>query len=380
MKSIIIIIIILALLGPDQSLFAQGSQDETYNLVIGTYTSSGKSKGIYVYSFNTETAEFSYKAEVGDISNPSFLAVTRDRKYLYAVSEVGNGQGVVKSYSFDPVSGSLKYLNYASSGGDGPCYVAVDDDNKYVFAGNYSGGSLAAIPVKNDGSLGQEIQDIKHQGSSVHKNQSRPHVHATVLSPDNKFLYVPDLGTDKINIYRIDVSSKMPLTPASPAFVSVEAGGGPRHFTFHPNQKYAYVIEELKGRITAYKYDNGQLETMQSVVATPDGFSGNPSAADIHLSPDGKFLYGSLRGEINELVIYAVAADGMLTYVDRQSTLGDHPRNFAIDPSGNYLLVGNSRSDEIVIFKRDKATGLITPTDRRIAIGSPVCLKFVAID
>ena len=274
----------------------------------------------------------------------------------------------------------MDFINSAPSGGDGPCHVSVDDKSQYVFAGNYGGGSLSAITVNDDGSLRQDIQAIKHQGSSVHKNQNKPHVHATVLSPDNGYLFVPDLGTDKINIYQVDPTKPQPLSPASTPFVKVKAGSGPRHFTFHPNQEYAYVIQELMGLITAFEYNNGQLEAIQTVTATEAGFSGNPSAADIHISPDGKFLYGSLRSEINELVIYSIGADGKLTFVDRQSTLGEHPRNFAIDPTGNYLLVGNGRSDEIVIFKRDQNTGLLTPTGKRISVGSPVCLKFVAID
>ena len=375
------IIIITVLLGWDLTKQPSIAQDmsKVYNLIVGTYT-SGKSNGIYVYSFNTETGDFNYKSEIGGIKNPSFLAVTQDRRNVYAVSETGQGKGSVSAFSFDPQSGKLTYINSASSGGDGPCHVTVDEGSKYVFAGNYGGGSLSAIPIEGEGSLGQDIQVIQHQGSSIHKNQNKPHVHATVLSPDNRYLFVPDLGTDKISIYQIDVSKAQPLTPSAKAFVKVEPGSGPRHFTFHPNQKYAYVIQELNGKITAFNYSQGKLEAIQSVVATEEGFSGNPSGADIHLSPDGKFLYGSLRADINEIVIYSVDSNGRLRYVGRQSTLGEHPRNFAIDPTGNYLLVGNGRSDEIVIFKRDKATGLLTYTGKKISVGSPVCLKFVAID
>jgi len=351
-----------------------------FNLLIGTYTTSSESNGIYVYSFDSETGAFSYKSEIGGIVNPSFLAVTQDRKHVYAVSEVGQGQGSVSAYSFDAQTGKLIYLNSSSSGGDGPCYVSVDEAKRLVFSGNYGGGSLAAIPVNKDGSLSQDIQAILHQGSSIHKNQNRPHVHATVLSPDDQYLFVPDLGTDKINIYEVDATASKPLSPAEPAFVKVEDGSGPRHFTFHPNGKYAYLIQELMGIITAFSYDNGNLEVIQSVEVIPPGYTGNPGAADIHISPDGKFLYGSLRGDINQLVVYAVGSGGGLTYVGRHSTLGEHPRNFAIDPSGNYLLVGNSRSNEIVIFKRDQKTGLLTPTNKRISLGVPVCLKFVAID
>lgn len=380
MKLMLLSITILGLFYTTQTINAQEATDKSYNLLVGTYTGSEERNGIYVFSFNSETGRFDSKTEVGGITNPSFLVVTEDGKYVYAVSEVGKGQGSVKAYSFDSQSGNLTYLNASSSGGDGPCYLSVDKKNKFVFSGNYGAGSLAAIPIKSDGSLGQDIQAIKHQGSSIHKNQNKPHVHATVLSDDNKFLFVPDLGTDKINIYQVDVTKSNPLTPAIPSSISVKPGSGPRHFTLHPGRKYAYVIQELNGVVTAFDYDKGNLKVIQSVDATPTGYTGNPSAADIHISPDGKFLYTSLRSDINELVIYKVGKNGKLTYVARQSTLGKTPRNFAIDPTGGYLLVGNSRSDQIVIFKRDQQTGLLTDTGQRISVHSPVCLKFTTID
>ncbi len=381
MKFILTTMILMGMLSSTQSTYGQNAANTTFNLLIGTYTKPGKSNGIYVYSFNSETGDFKYKAEVGDIINPSFLVVTQDRKQVYAVSETGNGQGSISAYSFDGKTGNLTYLNSASSGGDGPCYVSVDDNNQYVFAGNYSGGSLSAIPIKADGSLGQNIQTIIHQGSSVNKtNQNKPHVHATVLSPDNRYLFVPDLGTDKVNIYKVDVAKSKPLTPAASAFVRVKPGSGPRHFTFHPNNKYAYVIQEMMGIITAFHYDDGNLSAKQSVTMPSPGFEGRIDAADIHISPDGKFLYGSLRGDINELVIYAIEENGELTYQGRQSTMGLNPRNFGIDPTGNFLLVGNNQSDQITIFRRDHETGLLTSTGKKISVGSPVCLKFVPID
>lgn len=378
MKSTFALIIMLCWFYQAQG---QVSTNRTYNLLIGTYTSPGKSDGIYVYTFDTETGDFSYKSEAAGIKNPSFLVVTQDREHVYSVSEVGDGQGSISSYSFDASTGELVFMNHASSGGNGPCYVTVDDNNKFVFAGNYGGGSLSAIPIRADGSLGSDIQSIQHQGSSINPgNQEKPHVHATVLSKDNRYLFVPDLGTDKVNIYNVDLANSKPLTPASPAFVSVKAGSGPRHFTFHPNGKYAYLIQEIMGIVTAFDYKDGMLNAKQSVVLPSSGFTGRIDAADIHISPDGKFLYGSLRGDIDEIVFYAIDKKGNLTYAGRQSTLGKSPRNFAIDPTGNFLLVGNHRSDEIVIFKRDQKTGLLTPTGKKISIGSPVCLKFEAID
>ncbi|MBA4055338.1 MAG: 3-carboxymuconate cyclase [Marivirga sp.] len=350
-------------------------QGATFNLLIGTYTQPGKSDGIYVYSFNSETGEFSYKAEAPGIKNPSFLAITKDKKFLYTVSEAR--EGMVSAYSFDPASGKLVLINSVSSGGNGPCYVATDSKNKFLYVGNYGGGSLSAIPLKADGSLSQEMQTITYEGKSVKSNQDKSHVHAAVLSHDDQYLFVPDLGTDKVYVYHINATKVQPLTPANPAFVSVDAGNGPRHFTFHPNGKFAYLIQEMTGVVTAYDYSNGKLTPKQSVAGPASGASGKIDAADIHVSPDGKFLYSSLRGDINEIVIYSIDTKGALTFVGRQSTLGKTPRNFAIDPTGNFLLVGNQNSDEIIIFKRDHKTGLLKDSGKKIAIGAPVCLKFV---
>jgi 6-phosphogluconolactonase len=355
---------------------AQTPASNVYNLLVGTYSSPEKNPGIQVYSFNTETGEFKSKAEITSIKNPSYLAITQDRKHVYSVSE--GSEGTISSFSFNPVTGQLNYLNSAPAGGNGPCYVSVDDNNKFVFVGNYGGGSLTAIPIKADGYLSADIQNIQHVGKSVKPNQDKPHVHAAVLSKDNKFLFVPDLGTDKVNIYSVDVTKPKPLTPANPAYASIAEGGGPRHFTFHPNGKYAYVIHENTGEVTAFDYAKGQLKEKQRVSMPVAGYTGNIHGADIHISPDGKFLYGSMRAEINELGIYSIDKKGMLTFVGRQSTMGKIPRNFAIDPTGNFLLVGNQNSDEIVIFKRDKKTGLLTDTGKRIAVGKPVCLQFVA--
>ncbi len=381
MKTTPVFIMFMCLLSLTQITQAQVSTDKIYNLLIGTYTEPGKSNGIYVYTFNTQTGEFGYKAEAAGIKNPSFLTISKDRKHVYSVSEVGDGQGSISAFSFDPLSGKLAFLNSVDSGGNGPCYVSVDDNNKYVFAGNYGGGSVAAIPLNADGSLGPNMQSIQHEGSSLNKgNQEKPHVHAAVLSKDNRYLFVPDLGTDKVNVYKVNGTDSEPLTAAEPAFVRVKAGSGPRHFTFHPNGKFAYLVQEMMGMITAFAYKNGKLNAKQSVTMPPSDFSGRVDAADIHISPDGKFLYASLRGDINELYIYSIGKSGKLTFTGRQSTLGSTPRNFAIDPTGNYLLVGNQNSDEIVIFKRDKFTGSLSPMAKKISIGSPVCLKFAAMD
>jgi 6-phosphogluconolactonase len=370
MKPILILSLLITTI-----LMANAQSSKTYNLIVGTYTNPGKSNGMYVYTFNSETGELTYKAESPAIKNPSFLAVSSDRTHVYAVSEVGDGS--VSAFNYDAASGKLTFVNSAPAGGNGPCYVSVDNKNKFAFVGNYGGGSLAAVPINPDGSLSDKVQSIQHQGSSINKgNQEKPHVHATLLSKDGKYLFVPDLGTDKINIYKVDVTKAQPLTPASPAFVSITPGGGPRHFTFHPSGKWAFLIQEMTGVVTAFDYSSGKLTAKESVTLVSSGSAGRIDAADIHVSPDGNFLYGSLRGDINEIVICSIDKNGKLTVAGRQSTLGKTPRNFAIDPTGKFLLVGNQNSDNIIVFKRDVKTGLLTATGTKISIGSPVCLVF----
>jgi 6-phosphogluconolactonase len=357
----------------------QTSKNNQYDLVVGTYTNKDKTNGIHVYAFNGKTGEFTFKSKMGDVRNPSFLSVSGDKKNVYAASEAGAGAGRVYAYSFDVTTGNLALLNSVSSGGDGPCYVSLDAQKKFVFVGNYSGGSLSAIPIKADGSLSEDIQTIQHEGSSVMKDrQDKPHVHSTLVSPDDHYLLVPDLGTDKVNIYAIDKSKQQPLTPGAQPFASVKPGTGPRHLAFHPNGKYAYLVQEMEGSVTAFAYHEGKLDAIQSITMLSEGFTGKVGAADIHVSPDGQFLYASNRGDANDIVIYGIDAAGKLTYAGRQSTLGNTPRNFAIDPSGHFLLAANQNSDDIIIFRRDQKTGLLTATGTKIQVDKPVCLKFVA--
>jgi 6-phosphogluconolactonase len=358
---------------------AQTSRDNYY-LLIGTYTNETKTNGIHVYTFNAKTGASEEKSKVVDIRNPSYLAISEDRKNVYSVSEGGEGKGIT-AYAFDTGSGKLTFLNSASAGGNGPCYVSVDDKKQTVFTANYGGGSLSATKLNTDGSLSSEMQAIQHEGSSVNKSrQDKPHVHSAVLSPDNRYLLTPDLGTDKVNVYKYEAGKDKPLSPATPPFASANAGGGPRHLTFHPNGKYAYLILEMEGAVAAFDYKDGKLESRQTITMLAPGFNGKVGAADIHISPDGKFLYASNRGEANEVVIYAIGRDGKLTYAGRQSEGINTPRNFAIDPTGSFLLVANQNGNDIAIFKRDKSTGLLMPTGKTIRVDKPVCLKFAKMD
>jgi 6-phosphogluconolactonase len=350
-----------------------------YYLFLGTYT-SGKSEGIYVYRFNSETGEYSL-VNTGKADNPSYLVVSPNEQFVYAVNENGNDKGSIAAYSFDKKTGQLTFINKQSSGGDHPCYVSIDKSGRWVVTGNYSGGNLAVLQAMSDGKLLPATQVIDHEGGSINKQrQAKPHVHATVFSPDDKYLFVPDLGMDKIMVYPFDNSSGK-LNPASSTFAQIEPGAGPRHFTFHPSGNYAYLMEELSGNVTAYSYDNkGKLTSIQTISAIPPDYKGPVGSADIHVSPDGKFVYASNRGESNTLAIFSIASDGKLKLVGHQSTMGRTPRNFNFDPTGNFLLVANQNGNNVVIFKRDKQTGLLTPLAKQIEVPNPVCVKWASID
>jgi len=371
-------IIILSVLSFFTDLQAQTSATNQFHLLIGTYSVEGKTNGIHVYRFDSQSGEATMAQSVTELSNASYLAISSDGKNVYAVSE-GSGGGSVNAYSFNPISGALTGLNSVPA--QGPCYVSVDDAKSVVFAGNYGGGSVLAVHLNHDGSfLEDNLQTIKHEGSSVNKDrQEKPHVHSVVLSLDDRHLLVPDLGTDKVYQYRVDTKQRHALIPMDVPFLAVNPGGGPRHLTFHPNGKHAYLVLELEGAVMALDYSEGKLTSKQTISMVSSDFKGRVSGADIHTSTDGKFLYASNRGDVNEIAIYSIDRNGMLTLIGRQSVLGKTPRNFVIDPTGNFLLVANQNTNEIIIFKRDVKSGLLTPTGKKIEVDKPVCLKFIRI-
>ncbi|MBS1609013.1 MAG: lactonase family protein [Bacteroidetes bacterium] len=360
--------------------FAQKNSEDHY-LLVGTYT-SGKSEGVYVYKFNSQNGDFSYVSTAKNVSNPSYLVVSPDEKHVFAVNENHNNEqngGEITSFSFDKKTGQLTQLNKQPSAGNDPCYISVDKSGKFVIAGNYSSGTASVLPVKKDGSLDAPVSVVQHEGSGVNsERQEGPHVHCTVLSKDNNYVFITDLGIDKIMIYSFD-SKKGKLSPAPTPYIETEPGTGPRHFEFHPNNKFAYLLEELSGGISVYAYKGkGQLDLLQNISALPPDYIGPVGSADIHVSTDGKFLYASNRGESNTIAIFSInQQNGELTLVGHQSTMGKTPRNFNFDPSGNFLLAANQNSDNIVIFKRDKATGLLTDTGKRIEVEKPVCIKWI---
>jgi 6-phosphogluconolactonase len=350
---------------------------QEWYLVAGTYT-DGKSEGIYVYKFNSATG-VATKISTTKTSNPSFLAVAPGEKALYAVNE--NKPGTVSAFSFNKDSGIVRELNRQPVSGDHPCYVTVHRNGNWLLVGNYSSGNLVVFPITNKGVIGKSIQTISHKGAGPNFQRQRgPHVHATVFSPDGKYLFVPDLGTDKIMIYRFNEQTGQ-LSSHDQPFEKSKGGAGPRHMEFHPNGRFAYLMEELSGTIKVMAYNgNGHLSSnRQSVNAHDSAYTDEIGSADIHVSPDGNFLYCSNRGKSNTIGIFKVNQQtGMLMLAGHQSTLGEKPRNFNFDPSGNFLLVANQDSDSIVVFSIDKATGLLTDTGHRIFVPKPVCIKWVS--
>ncbi len=356
------------------------AQDEHY-LLIGTYT-AGKSEGIYVYKFNSVTADHRL-ISIAKSSNPSFLAVSPNEKYVYAVNENADSTlvpmgGTITAFSFNAATGNLAEINKQPSGGMHPCYVSIDNTGKTIAVANYTGGSIAVFPVEQDGHLRQASQTIQLTGSGINsKRQNSPHVHYTHFSSTSFQLFATDLGTDKIMLYDMDPFTHN-LKPGRQPFVLSKPGSGPRHMAFSQNNKFAYLIEELSGTVVTFKNKNKKLNPIQRLSSLPVDFNGEAGSADIHISPNGKFLYCSNRANANHLSIFSIdTVTGKLTLTGHQSTFGKTPRNFNFDPSGNFLLVANQHSDEIVIFKTDALTGLLTDTGKRITIPNPVCIKWI---
>ncbi len=351
-------------------------QVKDYYLLVGTYTTD-----IHVYQFNTVKGDAKFVSKISGIENPSYLTITKNGKYVYAVNENHKEKpGEVSALSFDKVKGELHFLNKTLSGGDDPCYVDVDSTGKNVVVANYSGGNLSAFKTNTDGSLQPAVQTIDHQGYSTNfARQSKPHVHCTVFSPDGKYVFSNDLGTDKIYQYQFNADKPQPLNEEEVITTDVEDGSGPRHITFHPNKKYAYVINELSGKIKTYQYNDGKLKEIQTIESDNTGGKEDKGSADIHISPDGRYLYTTNRAKANDISIYKVQSTGVLVLLGHQSCLGIHPRNFVIDPSGKYLLVANRDSNNIVVFTIIKANGFLEPNGQVIQVDKPVCLKFTEI-
>jgi len=360
------------------ALFVKGfAQTKEYNLIVGTYTSPGKSEGIYTYTFDANTAEFKWKSVAKAVTNPSYLSVSKDNKFIYAVAEATNNSAVA-AFAFNGITAELTFLNKEATTSPGPCFVLTDGKN--AFSANYGGGSISVFGIEKNGTLTPLKQLLQHTGRSIDplKRQEKAHAHQVQFTPDHKYVTCTDLGEDQIYIYNYHPESKDQVMTLKSVF-KTNAGTGPRHLTFSPNGKFAYLAHEFNGSITTFAYHKGQLKKIQEIASTDADFSGKVDGADIHLSPDGKFLYETNRGDANSISAFAVQPDGKLTFVARTSTLGKGPRNFTIDPSGKYLLIGHQYSNEVVIFERNQQTGTLTDTGKRINVGAPVCLVFAPI-
>jgi len=351
---------------------------------VGTYT-RGESKGIYLLRLDEATGRLESLGVAGEVANPSFLAIHPTRPLLYAVGELadfaGKKAGAVSAFSIGE-TGKLTLLNQQSSGGPGPCHVAVDRAGRNVLVANYSGGSVACLPIQPDGRLGEATSFIQHEGSSVNsRRQKEPHAHSINLDAAGRFAFVADLGLDKILVYRFD-AERGQLTPNDPPAASVAPGAGPRHFAFHPSGRWAYVINEMGCTVTAFAYDaqRGVLQPLQSVSTLPAGFTGTSYTAEVQVHPSGKFLYGSNRGDDSIAVFRIDPESGRLTPAGHQSTEGKTPRNFGIDPTGRWLLAANQDSDNVVVLRIDPERGTLQETGRSIGVPAPVCVKFVSPD
>lgn len=370
-------VVLFSMIGCNQEIENPPEIDTDYYLFVGTYTGEG-SEGIYLYKFNSEDGTVT-PADTVSSSNPSYLTLSPDHSFLYAVSEEGDSTDAsVSAFSFDKENAEITFLNKQSSRGGAPCYVSIDQTGQAVFVGNYLGGSLAMLPIEDDGSLAESTTAIVHEGSSVNeRRQNSSHVHCTIISPDNQMLFVTDLGTDTVTGYAFSSDSLTLQTEPSVVF-ETEPGAGPRHLTFHPNGEYAYLVNELNGTVVAFSYDGESLEELQTISTLPENYEGRFSGADIRVSADGRFLYASNREDLNNIVIYSIDQNsGMLEKVGEQSSGGAHPRNFMIDPTGAYLIVANRNTDNIVVFERDQDSGLISPTGTEIEVSQPVSLQMV---
>ncbi|KIX42165.1 lactonase family protein [Burkholderia pseudomallei] len=368
-----------------------GPAGGVYNLLVGTYTGSG-SDGLYVYRFDTDSGRVS-PVSSAKAENPSYLVASRDGRHVYAVNELpgdagpASVRGGVSAFDFDAKTGALKFVNRVSAQGNDPCYLSLSPDGRYLVVANYSvasdpGGSFSVFPVEATGALGAAVLNVHHEGTGpVNGRQDGAHVHSTVFSPDGKYLFVQDLGADKLYSYRYTPDGSRGLIgPTESRYTLAKAGSGPRHLVFGANGRFAYVTNELNASVDVYRYDDGRLAHVETVPMTAPGFAGKVGGGALHLSPDGRFLYATNRGDANDIVIYAVnAADGKLTLVGRQSSLGKTPREFAIDPSGKWLIVGNQDSDSVFVFRRDIASGRLEPNPARIRIDKPVDFKFVPV-
>ncbi|GGK63564.1 lactonase family protein [Rufibacter glacialis] len=351
-----------------------------YMVYVGTYAKPD-AEGILAYRLNEETGTLTKVFGVKAGENPSFLTLSQDRKNLYAVSETaayeGQKSGAVSAFAVDQKTGHLTFLNRQPSLGGAPCYISLDHQNKVALVANYVGGNVAAFQIQPNGHLSAPTDMEQHVGKGPKPQQNAAHAHCILPDPKNRFALAVDLGIDQIISYRLDPAGKLERQ-AQPAFTTAP-GAGPRHLTFHPNLRFAYVINELNSTLTAFTYnpETGALTEVATVSTLPAGYTGESFCADVHVSQDGRFLYGSNRGH-NSIAVFQIDSNtNQLTLVEHVSTQGNWPRNFALSPSGKTMLVANQRSNNITTYKVDTRTGQLTYTGQSTEVAAPVCLQVV---
>jgi 6-phosphogluconolactonase len=349
---------------------------------VGTYTGA-KSKGIYCCRFDPASGRLTAPELAAETPSPSFLAIHPNRRFLYAAGEAthlgGKPVGAVSAFKLDSRTGQLALLNQESSGGEGPCHVAVDTTGRCLLVADYGSGGIAALPIRADGSLAVPSVVIQHRGSSVNpQRQAEPHAHFITPDPRNRFALTCDLGLDQVLVYRFDPAKSL-LVPNTPPFAAVNPGSGPRHLAFHPSGRFVFLINEMGLTLTVFGYDanQGTLRELQTISTLPEGFKGNSTCAEVQVHPSGRFVYGSNRGHDSIAVFRFDAASGKLANAEFQPTQGKTPRHFALDPAGHWLLAENQDSDSIVVFRVDSKTGGLSPAGQEVSVGSPVCVVFL---
>ncbi|VVP68516.1 6-phosphogluconolactonase [Pseudomonas fluorescens] len=368
----------------------QGACADEYSLLVGSYT-AGQSQGIYRLNFDSATGQINPRPLQVIISeNPSWLTLSGDQRRLFVVNENGPGQaepvGRVSSYAIDPKTHELSLINQVQSLGNEPTHSSLSADASHLFVSNYSvaedpGGTLAVLPVAADGTLKPVVQMSSHPASRVNpERQMSAHVHSTITSPDGKYVFSNDLGADRVFVYRFDPKANpdLPLTPATPAFVQLPPGSGPRHLLFSADGKHAWLTMEMSARVAVFDYRDGTLEQTQMVDLAAGQPVSDKAGAALHASRDGKFLYVSNRGTANQLLVFAIdPLSGHLKELQRRSVEGDHPREFSLDPGGKFVLIANQKSNQIVVVERDANSGLLGKTVQKLPMDAPSDLKFV---
>ncbi len=345
---------------------------------FGSYNWEKGSEAVYVYELDTESGKLTKVTSSSDVLNPGYITISQDGKYLYTASDAKvPNYGTVSSFAFDAGKKTLTFLNQQRTGGENPVYVNVDKTGKWLISVTYNQPTISVFPLLANGSIDSIAQHFKFtEGSGINpKRQDKAHTHSAVFSPDHKTVLFADLGADKILQYPFDASQNQPLIDSQSTFIHTKPGSGPRHITFSNDGKLAYSIEELAGMISVYDFSDNKLKEIQRIATHPDKIKDGFESSDVHISPDGQFLYATNRGKENNIAIFKVLNDGKLESIGYQKTGGKHPRTFAIDETGKFIIVTNVNSNSVTVFRRNMETGMLKKVGRPVKISHPTCVK-----